>query len=259
MDDALDVAAMTVPGLSVHVLERCTSTNALLLAGEYAAPCLVAAEEQTAGRGRRGRRWYSSRGAAATFSVAHVSRRPLRELTGLPLVAGVATAQVLRELGASKVGLKWPNDLVVGADKLGGILVETRARRSGTLAVIGIGINCHQDAGLGGRVRRGVTCLAQCTAAPSRSHLIGAVATKLVQALERFEAAGFAPTRPEWEALDAFAGKRMRVRFADGRVLAGVAGGLAEDGALRLLTARGVRAVHSGRVVAARPLIMERP
>ena len=88
--------------------------------------------------------------------------------------------------------------------------------------------------------------------------MIAAVAAKLVPALERFEAAGPEPTRPEWEALDAFAGQRLRVRLADGRVLAGVASGLAEDGALRLLTARGMRAVHSATVVAARPLIMGR-
>jgi BirA family biotin operon repressor/biotin-[acetyl-CoA-carboxylase] ligase len=262
MDDVLDAAEIAIPGLPVHVLERCTSTNTLLLAGEFKPPCLLAADEQTAGRGRRGRRWYSARGASATFSIAHVSRRPLRELAGLSLVAGVAAAQALRDLGARETRLKWPNDLVIGVDKLGGILVETRAdagrRRGATLAVIGIGINCRDDATLTRRVRRGVTCLERWIVAPGRGRVIGAVAAKLALALERFEAAGLEPTRPEWEALDAFAGKRLRVRFADGRIVTGVASGLADDGALRLLTARGLRTVHSARVVAARPLIMER-
>jgi len=257
--DPLEASAMSLPGVEVRTVGRCPSTNTELLSEAPSHPVLLAAEVQSAGRGRRGRRWYASPGSALTFSLCRAVRRPPRELPGLSLIAGVAVVTALRALGARPVALKWPNDLVVGEAKLGGILVETRMQGDAVLAVIGIGINCHRDARLGGRVRRGVTCLAQCTAAPSRSHLIAAVATKLVQALERFEAAGFAPTRPEWEALDAFAGKRMRVRFADGRVLAGVAGGLAEDGALRLLTARGVRAVHSGRVVAARPLIMERP
>jgi BirA family biotin operon repressor/biotin-[acetyl-CoA-carboxylase] ligase len=79
-----------------------------------------------------------------------------------------------------------------------------------------------------------------------------------MRALDRFEAAGLEPTRPEWEALDALAGRRMRVRLADGRVIAGVASGLAEDGGLRLRTARGLRIVHSATVVAARPFIMAR-
>jgi BirA family biotin operon repressor/biotin-[acetyl-CoA-carboxylase] ligase len=258
MDDPLDRDEMAVPGLAVHVLDRCISTNTLLLAGEFAAPCLLAAEEQTAGRGRRGRRWYSTRGTAATFSVAHLSRRPLRELAGLSLVAGVAAAQALHKLGATETRLKWPNDLVVGEAKLGGILVETRAARGSTLAVIGIGINCREDAQLSQRVRRGVTSLERHIVPPRRGRVIAAVATHLVRALERFEMSGLEPTRPEWEMLDALAGKRMRVRLADGRVLAGVASGLAEDGALRLLTARGMRSVHSARVVAARAHIMER-
>jgi BirA family biotin operon repressor/biotin-[acetyl-CoA-carboxylase] ligase len=264
MDKALDAAEMAVPGLAVHILERCSSTNTLLLAGKYNAPCLLAAEEQTAGRGRRGRRWYSARGTSATFSVAHISRRPPRELAGLSLVAGVATAQALHEMGATDTRLKWPNDVVVGANKLGGILVETRAvgaRPPGaTLAVIGIGINCQEDVKLEGRVRRGLTCVERSLqgsiASPSRGRLIAAVAAKLMPALERFERAGLEPTRSEWEALDAFAGQRLRVRLADGRVLAGMASGLAEDGGLRLRTARGVHTVHSARVVAARPLIM---
>ena len=262
MDDALDAAAMAVPGMAVHVLERCSSTNTLLLAGEFGPPCLLAAEEQTAGRGRRGRRWYSARGASATFSVAHLSRRPLRELAGLSLVAGVATAQALHELGATGTRLKWPNDLVIDGDKLGGILVETRSGSgkvaAATLAVIGIGINCRTAAGVEERVGRGVTSLERWVRSPARNLVIQGVARHLARALARFEKAGLEPTRPEWEALDALAGQRMRVRLADGRVVSGVASGLAEDGALRLKTARGLRTVHSARVVAARPLIMAR-
>jgi BirA family biotin operon repressor/biotin-[acetyl-CoA-carboxylase] ligase len=258
MDDALDAAGISVPGMGVHVVERCSSTNTLLLAGEFAPPCLLAAEEQTAGRGRRGRRWHSARGASATFSVAYFSRRPLRELAGLSLVAGVAVAQALHELGATGTRLKWPNDLVIDGDKLGGILVETRRARSATLAVIGIGINCRESANVRERVRRGMASLERSIGRASRVRVIGTVARHLAPALARFERAGLEPTRPEWEALDANAGQRMRVRLADGRVLSGVAAGLAEDGGLRLNTARGVRTLHSARVVAARPLIMDR-
>ena len=257
MDDALNAQDIVVPGLAVHVLERCGSTNTALLDGDFAPPCLLAAAEQTAGRGRRGRRWYSAKGATATFSVARLTRRPVRELAGLSLVAGVAAAQALRSLGA-EIRLKWPNDLLIGEDKLGGILVETRAARSGTIAVIGIGINCRESAALVKRVRRGVTSLERAIGVRRRADVIAAVARRLAQALDRFEAAGLEPTRPEWEALDALAGRRMRVRLADGRVIAGVASGLAEDGGLRLRTARGLRTVHSATVVAARPFIMIR-
>ena len=74
----------------------------------------------------------------------------------------------------------------------------------------------------------------------------------LIAALDGFEAGGLDALRAEWEAMDAHAGQRLRVRLADGRVITGVAGGLAEDGALRLVTRNGVRAVRSGRVVSAR-------
>jgi oligopeptide/dipeptide ABC transporter ATP-binding protein len=88
--DRLDAAAIGVPGVEVRVVERCGSTNDLVL--KEARPLLVAAEEQTAGRGRRGRRWY---GAGITFSLGRRIERPVRELAALSLVAGVAVARAL--------------------------------------------------------------------------------------------------------------------------------------------------------------------
>src|SRR5690348_3332825 len=125
--DPLDPSALHLPGVHVRVVERCGSTNTELMREEdLRTPALLAAEAQSAGRGRRGRRWHGSPGRALTFSLAARIARPARELAALPLVAGVAAALALRSLGAAAVGLKWPNDLVVGEAKLGGILVETR-------------------------------------------------------------------------------------------------------------------------------------
>ena len=75
----------------------------------------------------------------------------------------------------------------------------------------------------------------------------------LLESLDVFESKGLEPLRREWETMSAHAGQRLRVRLADGRMLTGVAIGLAEDGALRLRTRRGERAVRSARVVSARP------
>src|SRR5437588_10745853 len=108
--DRLDAAAIVVPGVQVRVLERCTSTNSVLLNSPYTGPVLLAAEEQTAGRGRRGRRWHSAPGAGITFSLARSLRRPAREAAGLSLVAGVAVARALHALGASQAGLTGPHD-----------------------------------------------------------------------------------------------------------------------------------------------------
>jgi BirA family biotin operon repressor/biotin-[acetyl-CoA-carboxylase] ligase len=245
--DPLQAALIHVPGVEVRIVERCASTNSLLLSSRT-APVLLAAEEQTAGRGQRGRRWDSAAGRDVMFSLSYHVRRPARELASLSLVAGVATARALRALGVAAVAVKWPNDLVIAGAKLGGILVETRAESGSTRAVFGIGINCLRRAGLERRLRRPVAALDQFIR-PSRNAVIGCIARSLLAALERFEAEGFGAARTEWEAMDAHAGQRLRVRLADGRSISGIGGGLAADGALRLLTRRGEQAVRSGRIV----------
>lgn len=228
---------LQVPGLEVRVVQRCSSTNEMLMR-EGRAGVLLAAIEQTAGRGRRGRRWHSAPGAGATFSVSTVTTRPLRELPGLSLVAGVAAA---RALGAQ---LKWPNDLLLDGAKLGGVLVETR----GSFVVIGIGVNCRHDAALERRVRRAVAFV---EADPGS--VIAGVAGELLAALALFEREGLEPLRAEWQRRHAHDGARVQVRLADGRLLTGIARGLDADGGLRLDTRGGMRSVTSGQVLSARP------
>lgn len=239
--DKLDAAAIALPGVEVRVVDRCGSTNSLILE-KIDHPVLLAAEEQTAGRGQRGRRWHSPRGAGITFSLAVPLRRPARELAALPLVAGVALARALRALGVP-VALKWPNDLVVGEAKLGGILVESRAG----VAVIGVGVNCRRVAGLEAQLGRRVAFLDM----PDRNLVISRLGGALLEALQEFETQGFAALRGQWQAMDVNAGRRLRVRLADGTTMSGVSQGISEDGALRMLTRKGVREVRSGRVVSA--------
>jgi BirA family biotin operon repressor/biotin-[acetyl-CoA-carboxylase] ligase len=247
--ERLDAASIGLPGVDVRVVERCPSTNSALLKEPGDATVLLAAEAQTAGRGRRGRRWHSRPGADLTFSLAATLRRPARELAALSLVAGVAAARALRKAGVSRASLKWPNDLVVDGAKLGGILVETRSAGAASRAVVGIGINCRRAPGLESRLRRRIAWLEDFVA-PQRNALLREIARELLAALARFERHGFEAA--DWEALDAHAGQRLRVRLADGRTLSGIACGLAQDGALRLRNRSGVLAVRSGRVVTAR-------
>jgi BirA family biotin operon repressor/biotin-[acetyl-CoA-carboxylase] ligase len=195
---------------------------------------------------------HSPAGTGVLFSLALPLRRPVRELGGLSVVAGLAAVRALRALGASEVALRWPNDLLVRGAKLGGILVETRARGAGSAAVVGIGVNHRTVQGLAARLRRGVAALDQLLRPlPPRNAVISAVGCGLIAALHAFDATGFGPFLADWEALHAFAGQRLRVRLADGRVVAGLAEGLAADGALQLRTHRGLRTVRNGRVVSA--------
>jgi len=244
---------MDTQGYELRCVVRCGSTNSVLLAEKgLVRPVLLLADEQTAGRGRRGRRWQSAPGAGLTFSLAVALRRPLRELAALPLVAGVAVARALRSLGVARVALKWPNDIVVGGAKLGGILVETKSLAGAVKAVIGVGINLRGAGELETRLRRPVAALEQFIVAPDKAVLAASIARALLKALAAFEARGLDAVRAEWQRLDAHAGQKLRVRLADGSVVTGVARGLDVDGALRLATRGGVRAVRSGRVVSAR-------
>src|SRR4051812_50082966 len=119
--EVLDAAAIDVPGMRVRVLGQCTSTNELLL-NDRTHDVLLAAEEQTAGRGRRGRRWRSSAGKGVTFSMAKLVRRPLHELGALSLAAGVGGGRAPRAPGGGGGGPKRPERLLVGGGQTGGPL-----------------------------------------------------------------------------------------------------------------------------------------
>ncbi|MCC6211436.1 MAG: biotin--[acetyl-CoA-carboxylase] ligase [Burkholderiales bacterium] len=198
--DRLSAASIRVPGAEVRVVERCTSTSALLRGERTAGPLLLAAELQTAGRGRHGRRWRSARGAGATFSIRRHVACEQRELAGLSIALGISSARTLRGLGARGVTLKWPNDLMVKRRKLGGILVESwPAARAGTAAaarlsapasvvIVGIGINCRAQPRLAARLGRGVAALDEVLRRPaSRNALIGAVARGVLRVLADWE------------------------------------------------------------------------
>jgi BirA family biotin operon repressor/biotin-[acetyl-CoA-carboxylase] ligase len=247
-------ANVAAPPLAVRVVDACASTNALLLA-EPAGPdtVLLAAELQTAGRGRRGRRWISPRGTGLTFSLRRLLACGLRASAGLSLAAGVAAARALRALGADGVALKWPNDLMARGAKLGGMLIETRAAGRGTLAVIGIGLNCRRQPQAAAQLRRPVIALEQLlTPLPARNLIAARLARELIAVLERFETRGLEAVREDWEAMHADAGQRLRLRLADGRQVTGIAAGLSPDGGLRLRTRGGLRSIPGAAVRSAR-------
>ena len=197
--DRLDRMRIDVPGLKVRVVDRCTSTNSLLVE-KTDSPILIAAEEQTAGRGRHERRWRSARGAGATFSIRRHMDCEQRRLAGLSVAIGLSAARALRRLGARGVAVKWPNDLMVRRRKLGGILIETRpaprearpGERSsaGCIVIVGIGINCLAQPRLGARLGRGVAALDEVLRRPvSRNAIIEAVAREVLSSLCSWERA----------------------------------------------------------------------
>ncbi len=132
-------------GSRIIVFNSTTSTNDI--AAEYARNkandgLVIFAEEQTAGRGRAGNKWLSAKADSLLCSVllTHVDVSP--DL--LSLACAVAVADALGRLGTKETKVKWPNDVYLGHKKIGGILLESKSRKSHTAYILGIGINCHQ-------------------------------------------------------------------------------------------------------------------
>jgi BirA family transcriptional regulator, biotin operon repressor / biotin---[acetyl-CoA-carboxylase] ligase len=233
---------------TLQVVDETASTQADLLATP--APqhgcAVLLARRQRDGQGRRGRAWISAEGNLA-LSLARRIARPLRELSGLSLAAGVATVEALHVLGVHEAGLKWPNDLVAGNRKLGGLLVDARADGGGSIAVIGVGMNVALPAPLGQAIEQPWCDLESLGHAIGRDALAAAVIDALAEMLERFECEGLAPFLPRWARHDAYAGRAARV--LDGaREHVGTVLGIADDGALRLLGADGEQRFHAGEL-----------
>lgn len=128
-------------GRRIAVWNRVTSTNDLAMRASRSRTnegLVVLAEEQTRGRGRRGRHWFAPASSSILMSVLLFPTRSRRGARLLTSLGAVATAEVIEEASAAAVEIKWPNDLYVGGRKLAGILVEQSV---GT--VIGIGINVN--------------------------------------------------------------------------------------------------------------------
>ncbi|MBS0486086.1 MAG: biotin--[acetyl-CoA-carboxylase] ligase [Proteobacteria bacterium] len=215
---------------------RIDSTNTQLLRNAAAgAPVLsiCLAEMQSAGRGRRGRAWISPLGANVCFSLLQRCAGGMGTLSGLSLVAGVALAQALEDCGATGIGLKWPNDVIVDGRKLAGILVEAGGEFLGPcFAVIGIGINLRLPDGVD--TGQPATDLARiCAELPSRNFVVARVAARLVEALDCFETDGFGAFAQAYAARDALVGRPVRVHAAQG-VRDGIADGVDARGALRV-------------------------
>ncbi|HEY1136423.1 MAG TPA: biotin--[acetyl-CoA-carboxylase] ligase [Xanthomonadaceae bacterium] len=250
LDDATRAAFATI-----EVVDAIDSTNSELLRRRTPDSGIVAlfADSQLGGRGRQGRPWTSPPGANLYCSFARCFSGSLARLGGLSLVVGIATAEAMRTLGALRVGVKWPNDLVVDDEdklrKLGGILIEGGLQDGAVRAVIGIGLNVRMPADAATVIDQPWTDLqAQIDdGAPTRDAVAAALLASLADALALFDAEGLAPFLPRFDALDALRDAELDAVLAD-RTVTGLAGGIADDGALRLRTAEGMRSLHAGEV-----------
>lgn len=235
----------------VDALAECDSTNSeLMRRAERGAPSgtVIVADRQSAGRGRRGRSWFSEPEASLTFSLLWRFSGPLARLSGLSLAVGVGLARGLENLGAQGICLKWPNDVLLrdGYAKLAGILVELSADRRGTQAIIGIGLNLAPPAGELPQPAAGLN--QALNAAPERHAVLAAILLELHRVLETFAVDGFLGLKTAWQERHAWQGEPVQILGESSAPLIGRCLGADDDGALLLETASGVERIFSGDV-----------
>ncbi len=209
----------------------------------------VFADWQQAGRGRRGRSWLSPPTGSLQGSCLKRFRAGYAALSGLSLAVGIAAAEALEACGARGVRLKWPNDLVLGDAKLGGILVELGGEIAGPChAIIGVGINCVLPTALRAALARPCADLADaCVTPPTRHQLAVALVSRLVAMLDAFAQSGFAAYAGAFAERDALAGRNVRIVGAR-RTFAGIAAGVDARGALQVRGGDGLYSVDSAEV-----------
>jgi BirA family transcriptional regulator, biotin operon repressor / biotin---[acetyl-CoA-carboxylase] ligase len=227
--------------LDVDVLPTTGSTNTELLAraaaGAGSGTC-IAAEIQTAGRGRRGRAWQSQFASSLTFSLLWRFEKGAAALGGLSLVVGLALVRALRQAGVRDAMLKWPNDVIVNAEKLAGILIETQGDMLGpTAAVIGVGVNVRLPPALKQSIDQPATDIAShlnvhLNVQIARNELLAAMLRELVVVLDEFSEHGFKSFKNDWLSLHALQEQIVTVRQSNAADREAIVKGIADDGAL---------------------------
>ncbi|MFT3801230.1 MAG: biotin--[acetyl-CoA-carboxylase] ligase [Burkholderiaceae bacterium] len=252
---AVDGAVPAVDPDQWCVVDEIGSTNQELMAMPFgddgpAPPRLLVAWRQLAGRGRRGRAWSSPPQVSLTFSIAFERVAPPMPPVGWPIAAGVGIAEAL--LGwVSDIGLKWPNDLQRQGRKCGGILAETR-RQAGAPAlervVTGIGLNLLPDPQRDALAGQPAIGLFDEALPVSREDVVARVFGGLWRQWRIFADDGFGDHAARWAPFDTLRGREVAV-IDNGRTLyTGMADGIDETGALRVVDDGHVRTVTVGDV-----------
>jgi BirA family biotin operon repressor/biotin-[acetyl-CoA-carboxylase] ligase len=219
--------------------DSCESTQRMLTDAAVEG-ALAVCEHQSAGRGRLGRRWEAPPGKAILCSIL-LRPPPALPVPQLSLVAGLAAARTVEHALGRPCSIKWPNDVVAGAGKVGGVLAEAR----GASVVVGIGLNVNQPASdLPARAALpGVSLLTVDGRERPRAPLLADLLFELEHAYDTWLASGLEPMLDDLASRDFLRGRRVR---AGGAV--GTAAGITAAGLLRVETAAGPRDVGSGEV-----------
>jgi len=242
-----------LPEGRVSVLPVIDSTNQYLLdrIATLSSGDACVAEYQQAGRGRRGRKWFSPFGSNLYLSMYWKLEQGPAAAMGLSLVIGIIMAEVLQKLGAADVRVKWPNDLYLKDRKLAGILVELTGK-TGDAAhlVIGAGINLRMREPSADSIDQGWINLQEAGVNIDRNQLTATLLTELRLALRQFEIDGLAPFISRWRSLDNFIDRPVKLLIGE-QEIHGIERGIDQQGAL-LLEQNGVIKPYIGGEISLR-------
>ena len=243
---------------NIEVMDITTSTNSVMMQkaseGLPHASC-IATNIQTAGKGRRGRKWVSELGENLTFSFLWRFNQGAAMLSGLSLVVGIALIRTFKQLGINQALLKWPNDVLIFHEKaykkLAGILIELQGDMDGqSLAVIGIGINLNISKKQIKKIDQPAIDLQTITQeSMNPNNLIALIIKELARVLSEFELNGFSSLKEEWVMSHAFHEKVISITKGDGQNLIGKVIDISAEGSLILQTNQGQLNFSSGEVV----------
>lgn len=234
-------------GQRIVVLDSTVSTqqDAMRLAEEGAPEgTVVIAEEQTAGRGRFGRRWFSPRGKGIWMSIVLRPTQPLAFTPQLTLLTGVAMCRAIRRLTDVEVGIKWPNDLLIHGRKVSGILLESATedqRVRYCIAGLGIDVNLNPEDYPAELLQVGTSLKIETGREIERTALIAAVLEEMEQLCKLYAEQGFQPIAMLWEALSVTINRSVQVHTGQDIPVEGTAVGLDPSGALVIETDQGER------------------
>ena len=231
-----------IPLLSIEVVDEIASTSTELLRRGQRKDIhasVLAAEWQTAGRGRRGRKWTAVAGGSLTFSMGWRFEQGAGFVAGLSLAVGVAVIRALEAEGLPGVELKWPNDLIYRHLKVGGILVELNGDALGpSTVVVGVGLNVRMPTAAKRDIEQPVsdlTAVAGRGALPiDRNRLLARLVAELALAFTAYAETGFPPFAAEWQRRHAYQGKPVKLLLPDGASVKGTVAGVDSTGALVL-------------------------
>lgn len=250
-------------GRVIHLFPEIPSTNSaaltLALAGAEQGT-VIAADRQTAGRGRLGRRWFSPAGENLYCSVILRQPRSLEDLplwlSWVPLLSAIAVARAIERVAGFQPSLKWPNDILADQRKLGGLLCEsTGLQTGGTVVVVGIGLNVNtrQETFPEDLQDVATSLAAQTGRFFDRALVLATLLNEMEGASDSLRRGTPESFVREYSAFCATLGRRVRVHLAEGKTIEGVALSISPDGGLRVAqdgaTASGLLEVRAGDVV----------